>query len=468
MRANWWSVSRVGASGGSGLGARGTWAAAAAVFVAAPLPAVVAPVLAPAAAAAFEPGSVPDRVGCRPGRQAGLSSAGALTADGRLVVFSTRAAGLVDGDTDAYVDVFTRALDCGPTRRVSVAPGGAPPDGDSHACCASEHGRHVVFTSSAANLVAGDTNGAGDVFVRDMAGGATARLSLAADGGQVAADSTAAGISTDGRYVVFYTRAQDLASAPTHHFEDVYLRDRVAGRTELITFDTPGLWLGGKVISATVSATGRYVSWTSFDGRGPHQYSYDVFVRDRRTGTTRLVTVDLAGNSVPGQSSPSGMSADGRYITFVSDSPHLVPGDTNNAADVFVRDTHRATTGRVSVTDAGRQANQGSASPAISADGWFVAFSSAATNLAPGVASGTVDTYLRDRRRRSTARVSVAVCAGRPDGASAAVGSSRQGRLIAFTSDATNLVTADTNGAADLFVYDTVRRRTIRASVGGP
>src|SRR5213595_159425 len=115
-------------------------------------------------------------------------------------------------------------------------------------------------------------------------------------------------------------------------------------------------------------------------------------------GTTERVSMDSAGNEGNGGSGGPAISADGRFVAFASYASNLVPGDTNGVADVFVHDRQTGTTKRVSVNSAGTQGNGGSGSPAISADGRFVAFSSYATNLVPGDTNGVVDVFVHDRR----------------------------------------------------------------------
>ena len=146
------------------------------------------------------------------------------------------------------------------------------------------------------------------------------------------------------------------------------------------------------------------------------------------------------------------ISADGRFVAFVSFATNLVPGDTNDATDVFVRDRQTGTTRRVSLGPGGVQGNGGSAGPAISANGRFVAFFSAATNLVPGDTNGTADVFVRDRQTGTTRRVSLGPGGVQGDGDSVGAAISADGRFVAFESDATNLVPGDTNGAPDVFV----------------
>src|SRR5207253_921856 len=140
------------------------------------------------------------------------------------------------------------------------------------------------------------------------------------------------------------------------------------------------------------------------------------------------------------------ISANGRFVAFNSRSTNLVPGDTNGTSDVFVHDRQTGTTERVSVDNTGNQGNGGSGVVAISADGRFVAFVSSATNLVPGDTNGVADVFVHDRQTRTTERVSIdsAATQGTCDITCPAI--SADGRFVAFVSTATNLVPGDTNG----------------------
>ena len=160
------------------------------------------------------------------------------------------------------------------------------------------------------------------------------------------------------------------------------------------------------------------------------------------------------GTQANGDSASPAISADGRYVAFGSDASNLVPGDTNGTSDVFVRDLRSGTTQRVSVATDGTQANGDSDSPAISADGRYVAFASYASNLVPGDTNGTADVFVRDLRSGTTRRVSVATDGTQANGDSGSPAISADGRYVAFESDASNLVPGDTNHCVDVFVRD--------------
>ncbi|MGZ4664922.1 MAG: TolB family protein, partial [Frankiaceae bacterium] len=156
----------------------------------------------------------------------------------------------------------------------------------------------------------------------------------------------------------------------------------------------------GRYAGAVVSANGRYVAFISGAANlvpGDTNTESDVFVRDRRAGTTTRVSVSNTGAQANGYSYEVAVSANGRYVAFDSNATNLVPGDTNDAQDVFVRDRRAGTTTRVSVSNSGAQGNGGSGDPAVSANGRYVAFNSFATNLVPGDTNDARDVFVRDR-----------------------------------------------------------------------
>ena len=182
-------------------------------------------------------------------------------------------------------------------------------------------------------------------------------------------------------------------------------------------------------------------------------------------GSTTRVSVDSAGRQANGPSSVAAISADGRFVAFESDATNLVAGDTNGLTDIFVHDLVARTTTRVSVDSLGRQANGPSFNPSISSDGRFVAFESNATNLVTGDTNGLPDIFVRDLLTGKTTRVSVDSVGRQANGPSYSAAISADGRFVAFESDATNLVMGDTNGKRDVFAYDMTTRATTRVSV---
>jgi Tol biopolymer transport system component len=314
---------------------------------------------------------------------------------------------------------------------------------------------------------------AGFAVVPQVAVGAfIERVSVAGDGSQANNDNYSLAISADGRYVAFYSAASSLVPGDTNGALDVFVRDRRAGTTQRVSVATDGSQGNGFSYDPAISADGRYVAFDSYASSlvpGDTNGDSDVFVRDRRLGTTQRVSVATNGSQGNGDSASPAISADGRYVAFSSDASNLVPGDTNGALDVFVRDRRSGTTQRVSVATDGSQANGGS--PAISADGRYVAFTSVASNLVPGDTNGFEDVFVRDLKSGTTRRVSVATDGSQGNNdSSVRPAISADGRYVAFESYASNLVPGDTNGlefVRDLRL-DTTRQVDVAADGGQP
>jgi Tol biopolymer transport system component len=351
-----------------------------------------------------------------------------------------------------------------------VSATGAPVSGALGSQPLSAGARFVAFDSLAIDLVNADTHGVSQVYVRDLVSGATELVSVGAVGGASGA-SASASISADGRLVAFASRATDLVSAPLTGTGDVFVRNRTSG-TVVVASLTPELGAAdGPSSEPTLSSDGRVVAFTSSASdlvSGDANATTDVFVRDLETATTTRASVDSAGREGSGDSGAPALSADGRFVVFFSTSPELLAVDRNGGAgDVFVRDRAFGSTELVSAAADGTQGFTGSGGPglqAVSADGRFVSFASRAQNLAPG-ANGFSQVLVRDRLSGSITLASTddAGVPGLDDSTASAL--SADGRFVAFTSAAPNLVPDDTNGAINVFVRDLTTGRTARVDV---
>ena len=401
----------------------------------------------------------------------GQSFAASISADGRFVAYASQASNLVSGDTNGWYDVFVYDRSTGETARVSLATAGTQANGPSFRPSISGDGRYVTFESEASNLVAGDTNGVVDVFVHDRDTGATTRVSVDSVGAQGnGGASDAPAISGDGRYVAFQSLAGNLVSGDSNGTSDVFVHDRNTGQTTRASVGSAGVQGNTTSSAPAISADGRYVAFesdaTNLVG-GDANGSRDVFVRDRTGGTTTRVSVGSAGGESESESTNASISADGRWVAFRSAATNLVPGDTNSTWDIFLHDRDTGATTRVSVHSTGTEANGQSSHPVVSADGSFVAFESEATNLVPGDGNGVRDVFVHERSAGLTTRVSVDSMMTEGNGSSRVPAISADAGYVAFESDATNLVSAgDTNSGADVFVRDRVQSETTQASVG--
>jgi Tol biopolymer transport system component len=361
----------------------------------------------------------------------------------------------------------------GLTSRISVASGGAQARGGGpsviESLAASADGSVVAFSSNATNLVPGDTNGVFDVFTFEVASGQMSRVSVAADGSEASAPSQDVAISGDGKVVAFVSSAADLVAGDTNGQKDVFVRDRQTGTTTRVSVATGGGEASAGSGQPALSADGRWVAFSSPARElmaGDANGVSDVFLHDRLGAITSRVSVDSGGGDADGPSVAPDLSGDAAVVAFESKATDLLQGgaDGNNQADVFV-----AAGGVISRVNVGAPVPQGgdSGAPALSPDGRYVAYTSAATNIAPPDPYPGTDIFLFDRTAGTTRRVSVAGPGGAPDGPShsADVLTGGTSVLVAFASDATNLVAADGNRATDVFVRDVSTSTTTRESL---
>ena len=364
----------------------------------------------------------------------------------------------------------------GETTLVNLSSTGERGNRNSSEASISSDGRYVAFETSADNLVTNDNNDSRDIFVHDRKTRQTARVSLSSAGVEGNSDSSQPSISFYGRYVAFDSDADNLVDNDSNGSSDVFVRDREAGQTFRVSLSSSGSEGNGSSYSSSISSDGRYVAFFSDasnlvdnDSNG----SSDVFVHDRQTGETSRVNVSSAGvqgNSTFYYPSAPSISSDGRYVAFGSDADNLVAGDSNSVRDIFVRDREAGQTTRVSVSSSDAQGNGASYYPSISSDGRYVAFSSDATNLVANDSNGISDTFVHDRQTGQTTRVSISSAGtqGTTSGfalVSLAPSISSGGQHVAFSSWADNLVVNDNNNAGDVFVHDRQTGRTSRVSV---
>ncbi|HLE14017.1 MAG TPA: hypothetical protein VI776_04650 [Anaerolineales bacterium] len=382
-----------------------------------------------------------------------------ISADGRYVAFESRASNLVNGDTNKVRDIFVHDRQTGTTIRVSVASNRAQGDRDSEDPCISALGRYVAFRSIATNLVSEDTNGVVDIFVHDRQTGSTERVSVASDGSQGNDSSFGSkpSFSVDGRYVTFLSSASNLVNRDTNGTDDVFVHDLQTGITERVSVASDGSQGKGGSGGASISADGRYVAFDSEASNlvsGDSNAAVDIFVHDRQTGNTERVSVASDGSQANGYSASPSISANGIIVAFTSAASNLVSGDTSEYMDIFVHDRLTGKTELVSLAIGGSQGNGHSYTQSLSAEGRFVAFYSDASNLVIGDTNGYGDIFVHDRYTGITRRVSVAGDGSQANSNSYIPSISLDGRYVLFESYASNLVSGDTNGTWDVFVHD--------------
>lgn len=353
---------------------------------------------------------------------------------------------------------------------ISLAVDGGETDGASFTPSISANGRYVAFASAASTLVAGDTNATEDVFVYDRVARTNERVSVSSLGAEGNGASYGPAISADGRHVAFTSAASNLTPGDGNEQVDVFVRDRETQATILVSVGPQGAMGDGPSVAPSISGDGLLVAFESDadtlvaeDNNG----TGDVFIRDLVTRVTRKLSVAGNGRQTESPSFGPDISADGRSVAFESFSSRLVPDDTNGALDVFVADVASGNLDRVSLATGGGQANERSYSPSISADGRVVAFSSFASNLVPDDTNGLLDVFVHRRDQQTTTRLSVGPDGAQADGLSFAPIVSADGALVVFSSEAGNLVRNDSNAIRDVFVASTEFSRLTRLSHRG-
>lgn len=382
-------------------------------------------------------------------------SPAAISGDGRYIAFNSAATNLIAGGVQ-FIQLYVHDRRTGTTELASVDSSGRPGDEFSSFPALSADGRYVAFESDATNLARGDRNGITDVFRHDRGTGETIRVSVTSDGLEGAASSHAPAISADGRFVVFHANS-GLVPNDTNENTDVYVHDAATGTTELISVALDGNAGNNTSFIQDISADGRFVAFVSDASNlipNDTTQDADVYVRDRLAGTTEKVSVGTDGTparifffDVPS------ISADGRYIAFSTDTS-LVPEDTQPfSQDIYLRDRQTGTTELISVSSDEVPGDGRSVGPSVSADGRFVAFQSESTNFVPE-SSLDEDIFVRDRLAGTTVRVSESSAGDEGNARSLSPDISNDGLVVSFSSDAGNLVPNDTNFASDVFAHD--------------
>jgi Tol biopolymer transport system component len=339
-----------------------------------------------------------------------------ISADGRIVAFESDATDLVGMDRNGKRDVFVKELATGITKRVSVASDGTEADGASAMLAISADGHLVLFSSAADNLVAGDTNGWADVFLRDLAAGTTVRVSTASDGTEVDYGADGGDLTPDGRFLVLSSFASNLVPGDTNWTTDTFVKDLTTGAVVRASVDANGAeltdgsysFVGG---SGAITTDGRRVFFATLDGIDANdtKLGSDVYVRDLDANTTTPISLDSDGAFSPllnpyYGSFPRAVSADGRFVLFDSSAAYLVSTDgnpdLNEHFNVFIRDRDRAMTTRQSNAFDGARSDGTSDGARMTPDGLRVAFVSNSTNLIDGDPTAGSCAFLVTRQPR--------------------------------------------------------------------
>jgi Tol biopolymer transport system component len=504
----------------------------------------------------------------------GTSRSSVMTPDGRYVAFVSAANNLAPGATNGMPNVFVRDLQADTT---TLANPGATPFSNASSSelpLITPDGRYVAFYSTATNLVAGITN-SGEIYVRDLTQGTTRwastnshsilqtlgtncdfscneaisdngqwvayeacppsgpgivlefdlgsgltaivntnvaailpgqelnerNLTMTPDGRFIAFVPYGNGINTrlavwdapsnttaiasldinqlpvtnaifdwpaitpDGSLVAFASDATNLTASPVVAGFHLYVRNMMAGTNELVDVDTNGVGSMSNLMTfPRISDNGAVVAFDGLDGSlvgNDNNHAYDVFARNLPTSFTELISAGLAGlpSATPNGScfiSSSSVSSNGQYVAFSSEADNLAGGDANGLRDVFVHDAGSGTNILVSINTNGVPGNGFSTDPAMSGNGRYVAFTSGSSDLVPNDTNNVAEIFLRDLQGGTTSLVSVNTNGGPGDGASYSPAISADGRYVVFVSDADNLVPGSVGDSyGNLFWRDT-------------
>ncbi len=330
----------------------------------------------------------------------GNSYGSALSADGQLVAFTSTSAGLVPGGGGSTPAVYVKNMFTGAIQRASADTAGNAANAGSSSASLSADGRYVLFESVATNLVGSDGNGASDVFVKDLQTGAIVRASTSAAGVEGNLASNSAKFTPDGRYVVFASSASNLVANDTNGRADIFVKDLQTGAIQRASVGATGTEGVTDSAAPSISADGRYVA---FETTAPLLASdtnglSDIYVKDLLTGALVLASTNFIGQpNTSGSSRGAALSADGAYVAFESSSSQIISFDSNQTVDVFVRSLQAGTTQRVPTTGFGLQTPYAGATvpalAAFSADGGYLVFQSRNPNLVSSDANGSYDVY---------------------------------------------------------------------------
>jgi Tol biopolymer transport system component len=389
----------------------------------------------------------------------------AVSADGHYIAFESKASNLDDAAQPGVTNIYKRDTQTGTTTLVSRMTGvdGAGADGDSAAPAISPAGRFIAFESVADNLSTADDNNVRNVFVRDTMFGTTTLVSQAPDGSAASGDSSHPSISANGTMIAFDSTGHNLTADDTKTFTNVYARNMETGEITLVSRPFGGT-ADGNSYAPTIDRDGRRIAYTSdadnLSNKDNNAYT-NVFVTDLQTKFTSAVSLPTGGflsqDPSDGDSADAVISADGRYVAFVSYANNFVDESirTPQIADVFRRDVQASKTELVSRATGpdGEPALASSAHPSISGDGRFVAFDSAAGNLSTEDTADS-DVFVRNVEDGVTTLVDRATggSGAVANGDSFAPALSRDGRFVAFSSDATNLSAEDDHTVRDVFM----------------
>jgi len=327
-------------------------------------------------------------------------------------------------------------------------------------------GRYALFYSL--EDITSNSSNEGDLYLKDLTTGAVEAISAKSETKSSNGDSSVGSISSDGQLIAFETTASNLSTIDKNNYRDIYLRNRQTSTTTLLSAAEGGGDSDGSSYRPIISADGNFVVYES-DATNLSSYDTnsftDIYLYDLQSNTNTLISKDPYGPVGNGNSFNPWISGDGSYIVFQSVASNLSPSDSNNAMDIFLYDRVADDLSRISIALGGMESDGESVIPAISDDGNYIVFRSSTTNLVMGDTNGVDDIFLYNRIPRTIERISKGTAGQEANDMSDAPSISSDGRFITFTSWADNLVESDTNFSNDVFVYDRLNGSTSRVNL---
>jgi Tol biopolymer transport system component len=391
----------------------------------------------------------------------GNSFSASVSADGNKVAFSSLATNLDPLDTNTVIDVYLKDLTTGSLKLVSIGANGVG-TASSNLPQISADGNFIAFVSTSANLVANDTNAVADVFVYKVSDATIERVSVAnggteSNGSSGACVSNCFSISSDGRFVAFESSASNLAALDPDTTADIYLRDRQTGTTTLVSQTSAGALGSGPLGSnkPSISASGRFIAFESSRvlEASDTNNTGDIYLRDTTNNTTVRVNTSASGGfTTAGFSARPSISADGNVVAFRSLSNELVLGDNSgvNQRDVFVKNLITGAIVRATPPGGG-DPNGDSNEVVLSGDGNVLIFHSGASNLVAADSNNFIDVFRMVVASGVIERISVATAGTEGGNDSIFPDTNVDGSASVFESSANNLVVNDTNARTDVF-----------------
>jgi len=322
-----------------------------------------------------------------------------VSADGRYVAFSSLANDIVGASTLNRLHIYRKDLLTGAIERCSIGLGGAEANENSVETSITPDGRYIAFSSVATNLVPNDTLGLIDIFRFDIVTKATVRCSTSAAGGEANGGSDLPSISASGRYVTFTSLATNIIAGTTPGRQHIYRKDLNTQAIELCSNSEAGTEADNSSGWPSISADGRFVAFMNpATNLVPNDTNTveDIFRKDLLTKQVVRCSTDSTNGQSNNVSIFPSINSSGRFVTFMSAATNLVPGDTNAFTDVFRKDLLTSQTVRCSITATGTEPNANQLFTAISADGKYVAFVSQATNLTPAPPPAAGNVYRKE------------------------------------------------------------------------